>query len=174
MNNREEWARRGEAVTAEMVAKARDKDLARMEKQASMRGPVIAEMKAAVLSMRSPQNTSEMFKQPSFRHLSVEPDVAESIATAQSGFRRQPPSRGSLSRPRPNHAMSIGTAEREAMKNFRKLKPTGSGHLPRRVMAQNPAGLRPGPAITPTKESTSQMNMKKPQRRGSMTQECDG
>lgn len=122
MKNREEWARKGESVTAEMVAKARDKDLARMERQASLRGPVIAEMKAAVLSMRSPQKQNDMFRQPSFRHLRTEPKTTESIAMPHHGFRRQPPN--SRAPPRNvNQAVSIGTAERNALRQYRQTLP---------------------------------------------------
>jgi hypothetical protein len=112
LKNREEWERKGEAVTAEMVAKARDKESARMERQASMRGPIIAEMKAAVETMRTPQeDRSRMFKQPSFRHLRKEPAVSESsVLGQQRGFRRKPPS---------NRA-SIGSSERSTLKSFRR------------------------------------------------------
>jgi len=162
-------------VTAEMVAKARDKDLARLEKQASMRSPLIREMKSAVKSVRSSAHgRTNMYKQPSFRHLTVEPEVAESIAP-QPGFGRQPPSRGGR---RPNHAISIGTAEREAMRNFRKVQPTGSGTglrtgglvplashgAPKHV----PAPGVPEPAAT-SNNRPEPSGMKKPVRKTSMT-----
>jgi hypothetical protein len=124
IKNREEWARKGEAVTAEMVAKSRDQDLARMEKQASMRGPVIAEMKAAVQTMRSPQASSDMFRQASFRHLRSEAQETNSIAMPQAGFRRKPPLRGKPTRPVFNKSM--GSAERELLNQYRDQQPRAS------------------------------------------------
>ena len=118
MKNREEWARKGEAVTAEMVAKSRDQDLVRLERQASVRGPVIAEMKAAVRSMRSPQSQSDMFRQPSFRHLRAEAQETDSIARPQS-FRRGPPQRGTPTRSCGPASLSLGAAERKLLNQYR-------------------------------------------------------
>lgn len=121
MKNREEWARKGEAVTAEMVAKARDKDLARLERQASVRGPLIAEMKAAVASMRTPQKAQPSFRQASFRHLRAEPQSTETIAMPHHGFRRQPPGRGVKS------AVSIGAVDRNSLIQFRQNRINNGG-----------------------------------------------
>jgi len=129
IRNREEWSRKGEAVTAEMVAKARDVDMARMERQASIRGPVIAEMKSAVRTMRTPPMKHNMFKQPSFRHLraTLQSEGNESqTAIPSNGFSRQRPSL--LLR----KSVSIGTAERKALSPIRGIRPTGSAQGPRR------------------------------------------
>jgi hypothetical protein len=122
MKNREEWARKGESVTAEMVAKARDQDLARMERQASVRGPVIAEMKTAVRAMRSTQNPNDMFRQPSFRHLRAEAQETESIAMPATSFRRGP-ARGTPNRSRIPASSSMGSAEREVLNQYRNQQP---------------------------------------------------
>jgi hypothetical protein len=140
IKNREEWSRKGEAVTAEMVAKARDKESARMEHQASMRGPIIAEMKAAVRSMRSPQAKTDMFKQPSFRHLRVDADETETMTPPMNrakSFGRQPPGRR---RALPAHSASIGSVEREAMKRFRRNSQSSSSST---YSAEGPPGLPP-------------------------------
>ena len=129
LKNREEWEQKGEAVTAEMVARARDKESARMERQASMRGPIIAEMKAAVETMRAPpEDTSNMFRQASFRHLRTEPQVAESSGQGSArSFKRMPPNRRNISLSR---AVSIGSADSQALKSFRRNHPRGASMRP--------------------------------------------
>ena len=151
MKNREEWARKGEAVTAEMVAKARDKDLARLERQASVRRPLVAEMKAAVASMRSPNTQADMFRQPSFRHLRTEPQSTETIAMPHHGFRRNPPRRGTPNR-NVKQAVSIGTAERDALKRFRQTHPGQHSFSNRTVAsaATAPATLGPNGSTAPS------------------------
>ncbi|CAB9519313.1 Receptor-type guanylate cyclase gcy [Seminavis robusta] len=147
IKNREEWARKGEAVTAEMVAKARDKDLARLERQASVRGPVIAEMKAAVRSMRTPQKKQDQFRQASFRHLRTEAQETESIAMPHHGFRRQPPPRRGTPTRGTVASLSMGNIERSALKEFRNQKPS----VPIRKLSARGMG----------------MGMRKPERRNS-------
>ena len=123
LKKREEWIGKGEAVTAEMVAKARDQDLARMERQASMRKPVISEMKAAVRTMRSPQNRENMYKRASFRHLRVDSEVSETVSQNPGGFARQPPKRGS----KPNQSLSMGAVRATRKRNA--LQSTGSSEF---------------------------------------------
>lgn len=152
IKNREEWTRKGEAVTAEMVAKARDKDLARMEKQASMRRPIITEMKVAVKTMRSPQIKQDMYKQASFRHLRVEPMVSESVSHNTGGFARQPPIRA-----RPNQSVSMGAVELGAMKQVRKMRPGLSSRVSRPpATADEEAGAAKTPENPPEADSDDQ------------------
>jgi hypothetical protein len=170
-----------------MVAKARDKDLARMERQASMRGPLIAEMKQAVLSMRSPKKESDMFRQPSFRHLQTEPESTETIAMPHHGFRRQPPRQRTPNRRALRNSVSIGTAERNALRQYRQSHPTsrhrssGSGGLatllaeatePAPATAQAPicedSPEPKGPTANPTVVTPGRVGIRKPERRGSM------
>ena len=150
-----------------MVAKARDKDLARMEKQASMRKPVITEMKAAVRTMRLPQKKQDMYKQASFRHLSVEPMVSESISQNAGGFTRQPPIRG-----RPNHSVSMGAVELGAMKQVRKMRPSLSSRVSRPpITADEEAGAAKTAENPPEANSDDQpatgTGLKRPQRKAS-------
>ena len=179
MKNREEWSRKGEAVTAEMVAKARDKHLAQMERQASMRGPLIREMKAAVLSMRTPQKQSDMFRQASFRHLCTEPHSTETIAMPQHGYRRQPPRQKTPNR-NLRSALSIGSAERNALRQYRQNHPSSKMDVSLRssggsVSSENAAAAKIAsahpldPAPPPPRTSAPpSMGMRKPERRGSI------
>lgn len=175
LKNRAEWEKKGAAATAEMVANAREKEYAKLEKMAAARAPLIAEIKDAVKTMRQQKANQnkppkQSYRQKSFRHLQVDYSDDEDDNAKKTKPSPSPPPRRGLTRgglvTGPTPTNSIGAEERDAMKQFRRRGRPGraismedaiesGGQQPMRRMRRVKSGdhnhNRPFPNKKPTK-----------------------